>query len=424
MLTKLFQRAASTKLLPTKLPESSLGKGRILIAGAGVAGLSAALELAARGWSVELFEKATALSEVGAGLQLAPNAMRHLQRLGVADRLSTQAVAPEALFLVDSRSARPLLAMELGDKALKRWHHPYLVCHRADLQSALLAACLENPAININLGSEITRHEVIGQEIEAEVRRGNLTEIIKAHYLLGCDGVWSAERANAAHSKARYSGHIAWRSTIATTDLPATFVNALPLKKAVSAWLGKQVHFIAYPVKGGAYFNFVAITGGENPGEGWSKAGDRERLKSIYQNWHPAVLDVIATAPEWTYWPLFEMPDAQFVCEGRTILLGDASHAVTPFGAQGAAMAIEDAAALAEALDATDQPAALQHFDKVRKERIAAVAKRGQLNKFAYHSTGVFALGRNMLFAMRSPDSFLKDLDWLYGYDAVAAVRN
>ncbi|MND49848.1 3-hydroxybenzoate 6-hydroxylase 2 [compost metagenome] len=133
---------------------------------------------------------------------------------------------------------------------------------------------------------------------------------------------------------------------------------------------------------------------------------------------------MIATAPEWTYWPLFEMPDAQFVCEGRTILLGDASHAVTPFGAQGAAMAIEDAAALAEALDATDQTAALQHFDKVRKERIAAVAKRGQLNKFAYHSTGVFALGRNMLFAMRSPDSFLKDLDWLYGYDAVAAVRN
>jgi salicylate hydroxylase len=403
---------------------SSLSKRRILIAGAGVAGLSAALELAARGWSVELFEKATALSEVGAGLQLAPNAMRHLQRLGIADRLSTQAVTPEALFLIDSHSARPLLTMELGDKALKRWHYPYIVCHRADLQSALLAACLENPAIVINLGSEITRHEVMGQEIKAEVRRGTVTETIEAHYLLGCDGVWSAERANAAQSKARFSGHIAWRSTIAAGDLPATFTNALPLKKAVSAWLGKQVHFIAYPVKGGAHFNFVAITGGGNPGEGWSKAGDREQLKFIYQNWHPAVRDVIAAAPEWTYWPLFEMPAVQFVCEGRTILLGDASHAVTPFGAQGAAMAIEDAAALAEALDSIDQRAALQHFDKVRKERIATVAKRGQLNKFAYHATGVFALGRNMLFAMRNPDSFLKDLDWLYGYDAVAAVRN
>lgn len=403
---------------------SSLSKGRILIAGAGVAGLSAALELAARGWTVELFEKATALSEVGAGLQLAPNAMRHLQRLGIADRLSSLAVTPDALFLIDSRSARPLLAMELGDKARKRWHYPYVVCHRADLQSALLAACLKNPAIKINLGSEIIRHEVIGEKIKAEVRRGNLTETIEAHYLLGCDGVWSAERANAAQSKARFSGHIAWRSTIAASDLPATFTNALPLQKAVSAWLGKQVHFIAYPVKGGEYFNFVAITGGENPGEGWSKVGDPEQLKFIYKNWHPVVRDVIATAPEWTYWPLFEMPDAQYICDGRTILLGDASHAVTPFGAQGAAMAIEDAAALAEALDAADQQAALQHFDKVRKERIAAVAKRGQLNKFAYHATGVFALGRNMLFAMRSPDTFLKDLDWLYGYDAVAVVKS
>lgn len=403
---------------------SSLSKGRILIAGAGVAGLSAALELAARGWTVELFEKATALSEVGAGLQLAPNAMRHLQRLGIADRLCTQAVTPEALFLIDSRSAHPLLAMELGDKALNRWHYPYVVCHRADLQSALLAACLQNSAIKINLGSQIIRHKVIGEKIRAEVRRGNITETIEAHYLLGCDGVWSAERANAAQSKARFSGHIAWRSTIAASDLPASFTNALPLQKAVSAWLGKQVHFIAYPVKGGKYFNFVAITGGENPGEGWSKVGDHEQLKFIYKNWHPAVRDVIATAPEWTYWPLFEMPDAQYICSGRTILLGDASHAVTPFGAQGAAMAIEDAAALAEALDAADQQATLQHFDKVRKERIAAVAKRGQLNKFAYHATGVFALGRNMLFAMRSPDTFLKDLDWLYGYDAVAAVKS
>lgn len=400
-----------------------MGKGRILIAGAGVAGLSAALELADKGWAVSLFETVTQLSEVGAGLQLAPNAMRHLERLGVAKRLATHSVTPEALYLVDSRSARPLLTMELGDKALKRWDHPYVVCHRADLQSALLAACLENPSIEINLGSEILQHAAIGDEIKAQVRRGTKTETIHASYLLGCDGVWSSERAKVAHSKAQFSGHIAWRSMIAIDDLPASFANVLPQKTAVSAWLGKKVHFVAYPVKGGDYFNFVAITDGENPGEEWSKRGDRDLLKSIYMDWNPAILDVIAAAPDWTYWPLFQMPDAQFVCEKRIILLGDASHAITPFGAQGAAMAIEDAAALAAALDATDQQAALAHFDKVRKERIAAVGKRGELNKFAYHATGVFALGRNMMFAMRSPDRFLKDLDWLYGYDAVEAVK-
>jgi salicylate hydroxylase len=117
------------------------------------------------------------------------------------------------------------------------------------------------------------------------------------------------------------------------------------------------------------------------------------------------------------------MAEPRFLGPNRTIFLGDASHAVTPFAAQGAAMAIEDAAALAEALDAADRSAGLRRFETVRKERLAAVAKRGQLNRFAYHATGPMAFGRNMLFALRRPDTFLKGLDWLYGYDAVAAIR-
>jgi len=397
---------------------------RIVIAGAGVAGLSAALECAARGWSVQLFEKAHALSEVGAGLQLAPNAMRHLERLGVANRLSSQAVIPEALYLMDGRKARPLLAMQLGDKALKRWHHPYVVCHRADLQSALLNACNDNPNIEINLGAEILSHTADSGGITAIVRRGTSEETIQAEYLIACDGVWSMKRGKAGYDKARFSGHIAWRTTVAVNDLPASFKSAIPKQKSVSAWLGKKAHFIAYPVKGGEFFNFVAITTGENPGEVWSKTGDSLQLQAIYKDWGKPVRDVLNVANEWTYWPLFEMGEAQFVGPDRVIFLGDASHAVTPFAAQGAAMAIEDAAALAEALDSENQQSALKRFDSVRQERIAAVAKRGQMNRFAYHATGVFALGRNMLFAMRSPDSFLRDLDWLYGYDAVSALKS
>ena len=401
-----------------------MSRGRILIAGAGVAGLSAAMELAARGWNVRLVEKAETLSEVGAGLQLAPNAMRHLQRLGVADRLSTQAVTPEALYLMDGRKARSLMEMKLGDKARQRWHHPYVVCHRADLQSALLDTCREQPSIEISLGAEITNHRVENGAVAATIRRANSEESVGAAYVIACDGVWSAERSKAGLSKARFSGHIAWRTTLAASALPASFLNAMPERKSVSAWLGKKAHFIAYPVKGGSFFNFVAITTGENPGEVWSRTGDAARLRSIYDDWGAAVRDVLAAADGWTYWPLFEMPDAQFVGPDRTIFLGDASHAVTPFAAQGAAMAIEDAAALAQALDDSDREAGLKRFDAARKERIAAVAKRGELNRFAYHATGIFALGRNALFAMRSPDSFLKDLDWLYGYDAVAAIRD
>ncbi|MHC5230760.1 FAD-binding protein [Brucella sp. LJL56] len=401
-----------------------MSKGRILIAGAGVAGLSAALELAARGWNIRLVEKAETLSEVGAGLQLAPNAIRHLERLGIADRLSGKAVTPEALYLMDGRKAHPLMEMKLGDKACQRWNHPYVVCHRADLQSALLDACLEEPGIEISLGTEITSHHVENGIVAATIRHGNSEESLDVAYLIACDGVWSAERSKAGFSKARFSGHIAWRTTLATDALPVSFLNAMPKRNAVSAWLGKQAHFIAYPVKGGNFVNFVAITTGENPGEVWSRTGDPARLRSIYADWGTPVRDVLAAADAWTYWPLFEMANAQFVGPDRTIFLGDASHAVTPFAAQGAAMAIEDAAALAEALDSGNREAGLKRFDIARKERIAAVAKRGQLNRFAYHATGIFALGRNTLFAMRSPDSFLKDLDWLYGYDAIAAVRN
>ncbi|MEJ5018931.1 FAD-binding protein [Ochrobactrum vermis] len=401
-----------------------MSKGRILIAGAGVAGLSAALELAARGWNVRLVEKAETLSEVGAGLQLAPNAMRHLERLGIADRLSKQAVTPEALYLMDGRNARALMEMKLGDKARQRWHHPYVVCHRADLQSALLDACREEPDIEISLGAEITSHHVENGAVAATIRHGNSEESFDAAYLIACDGVWSTERSKAGYSKARFSSHIAWRTTLAARALPASFSSAIATSNAVSAWLGRQAHFIAYPVKGGDFVNFVAITTGENPGEVWSRTGDPARLRSIYADWGAPVRDVLATADEWTYWPLFEMADAQFIGPDRTIFLGDASHAVTPFAAQGAAMAIEDAAALAEALDSRDREAGLKRFDIARKERITAVAKRGQLNRFAYHATGIFAIGRNTLFAIRSPDSFLKDLDWLYGYDAIAAIRN
>jgi salicylate hydroxylase len=313
--------------------------------------------------------------------------------------------------------------MELGNKARLRWRHSYVVCHRADLQSALLQACDENPAIQINLGSEILDHTARDNGIVATVESEGGTDTVEADYLIACDGVWSAQRALAGYDKAQFSGHIAWRATLATDALPASFLSALPERKAVTAWLGPDIHFIAYPVKAGTFFNFVAITAGDNPGESWSKTGDRSKLQSAYRSWAKPVRDVLATAEDWTYWPLFEMAEPRFLGPNRTIFLGDASHAVTPFAAQGAAMAIEDAAALAEALDAADRSAGLRRFETVRKERLAAVAKRGQLNRFAYHATGPMAFGRNMLFALRRPDTFLKGLDWLYGYDAVAAIR-
>jgi len=394
---------------------------QIIISGAGVAGLTAALALAAKGFKIAVFEKAPRLSEVGAGLQLAPNATRLLARLGVLDRLLPRAVTPDALYLQDGTRGTTLLRMALGDAAGARWNAPYLVCHRADLQSALAAAVNEHPAISLRLGSNVVSHETGADGTTVRIDAGDRIEEHRGALLLACDGVWSARRAAVEHDRsAAFTGYIAWRASLTAEALPQAFRAVLPEANSVSAWLGRGVHFIVYPVKAGKVFNFVAITKGRDPGREWSSKGDGVALAAAFSGWHPVIHAIIkAAAEQWTFWPLFQIDRPRFLLSERTVLLGDAAHAMTPFAAQGAAMAIEDACALASALagDEAGWPATLARFKDERLKRIASVARRGNLNRFAYHAAGPLALGRNMLLRARSPERFVADLDWLYGYD-------
>ncbi|MFK4823283.1 FAD-dependent monooxygenase [Paenochrobactrum sp. BZR 588] len=392
-------------------------KPTVLIAGGGVAGLTAALAFAHKGFSVCLFDKAVEFSEVGAGLQLAPNATRLLQRLGVMEKLALSAVTPKALLLLDGKSAKTLTSMSL-DAATHRWGAPYVVCHRADLQSALLSACQENPDITIRLGCEAVQFQEHENSISVSIRDGNKEAKIEGALLLGCDGVWSKLRHPLKAPE--FSGHIAWRLSVDKAALPQSFSKAINQQTAVSAWLGADRHFIAYPVKAGSAYNFVAITRGQVSDKSWDKVGDHQKLITEYQNWHPAIRDIIAQNIQWTYWPLFQMAEPHFVISNRFVLLGDASHAVTPFAAQGAAMAIEDAFSLAAHLspDQKQWPLALKTYNATRLKRIEAVAKRGAFNKFVYNASGPIALARNLVFKLRSPESLLSDLDWLYAYKA------
>ncbi|WP_439272609.1 FAD-binding protein [Pseudochrobactrum sp. HB0163] len=394
---------------------------KILIAGAGIAGLAAALVLAERGFYVLILEKSPALSEVGAGLQLAPNATRLLARFGILDALSAKAVAPDALCLMDGVKAKPLMRMELGSAATQRWQAPYLTCHRADLQAALLKAVRDHPRITLHLSANVLSHHIGKDQVTIRVDMDDQISDYSGQMLLGCDGVWSAQRSAVQDQKrARFTDHIAWRTTLAAEKLPASFTSALQDKQAVSAWLGQGAHMVAYPIKSGTAYNFVAITNGDDIGTSWDLKGDSAALIRGFKGWSDAVIDVLKTAPQWTFWPMFEMPEPRLVLNNRFVLLGDASHAMTPFAAQGAAMAIEDAACLAAHLSPrnTDHSAALDTFEKQRLARIAQVARRGKLNRFAYHAGGPVALGRNLLFKLRKPEDFLRDLDWLYQYDA------
>ncbi|AQS41513.1 MAG: Salicylate hydroxylase [Candidatus Tokpelaia hoelldobleri] len=402
----------------------------VCISGAGIAGMAAALALAGKGVKVQLFEKATQLSEVGAGVQIGPNATAQLNEWGVLDSVYTHAVEPEHLALRDGTSGKSLVEMDLYNTAYKRWgiadeqqRSPYFTIHRADLQSALYEGIKQDPLIDCRFGHEIVSYSGSAEAgFSLEVSHGETTETIQAPLLIGCDGVWSKMRARLGE-KSVFSGYVAWRATIDATSLPLSFLNLIN-RQAVTAWMGPEGHFVTYPLRKGKIFNFVLITEGENIGETWSKKGDTAKLLHYFKGWNTALADIIK-AGGWTWWPLFKMPTVRFLGPDNEIFLGDASHAVTPFAAQGAAMALEDAAALAETVVRQDVPLlqALKLFDTERQKRLKAVARRGDFNRCVYHASGPVAFARNLVMKLRPADSFLSDLDWLYGYDSTAFVK-
>lgn len=400
------------------------GQKRIYISGAGIAGMSAALALAAKGFCVTVFEKAPRLHDVGAGFQLAPNTISTLREWGVLDTLYNNAAEPAGIDLKDGINGRTLMHMDIKAISRKRWQEPYLTIHRADLQGALQTAIAKNPLISLETGHEVVSCSGTAMSgFDIEVTQGKNIKKSAAPLLLCCDGVWSRLRARIGE-QALFSGYIAWRATLAAEKIPPRFLHS-GADTTVSVWMGKKGHFITYPLRGGRIYNFVAITRGQNPGASWSQKGKAEELLHCFAGWHPAVGDVIRQAPQWTFWPLFKMPFSRFLGPSGEIFLGDAAHAITPFAAQGAAMAIEDAAALAAALAAErlSQAQALARFDEERRKRLKAVARRSDFNRFVYHAAGPLALARNLVMKARPAEKFLADLDWLYGYDATHFIH-
>ncbi|WP_242223076.1 FAD-dependent monooxygenase [Shinella zoogloeoides] len=373
------------------------------IVGAGIAGLTAALALARKGIASHIIEQAPALEEVGAGLQLSPNASRILADLGLIDALRARWTEPDRILLASGLSLSPLASVPAGVSARNRWHAPYGVLHRASLQAVLLDAVHRESLCTLTMGERIETADAA-------------LAIAPADILIAADGVWSRLRqAVPGALPARYSGNVAWRFLVPYDTAPA-FLDP----RAVTAFLGPHAHLVAYPLAKVQAFNIVAIHAQpEAPAEGWLRRGDsttRARLLSAFATWHTDIRRLLPDAKDPLVWPLFGCPDGAWT-DGRTVLIGDAAHAMTPFAAQGAAMAIEDAALLAERLaTATDKTAALGSFEKTRRARVARVRSRGAFNRFAYHARGPVALARNLVLSLRKPEDLAADFDWLYGY--------
>jgi len=398
---------------------------RIVIAGAGVAGLTAALSLAAKGSVVTIFERAAHLQEVGAGLQLSPNATRILRSLGVLEHLERDAVQPQAIVLKDAATLASLARVPLGASAERRWGAPYLVTHRADLQHALLQRICECPAITLITGAEVLGAQFDSGRVAVKIRHDGVERQEFCRFLVGADGVWSRLRSIAGAKESRFSGFVAYRAVLHLGAAGHPAESDIVSRDTVTAFLSPRFHLVAYPLRGGAEINLVAITRGPDMGRRWADDADMALLAAATAAAAPALSALIAQAGRWTAWPLHEAePSMRWVHPGGLVLIGDAAHALTPYAAQGAAMAIEDAALLAQLTPGTtDIGPALVLFEEVRRSRLARVARRGDFNRFVWHARGPVALARNLVLRWRSEERLAADLDWLYGYDAAAAAR-
>lgn len=378
----------------------------VAVVGAGIAGLTAALSLSRRGIACTLIEQSDRLAEVGAGLQISPNASRILARLGILPALERVWTEPDGITLRSGRRLEPIATVPVGAFARERWQAPYGVLHRATLQGALLDAVSREPLIRLLTGTRIESPSMDAIAAVCGERPG---------VIIGADGVWSVIRQRiGGDMAARFSGHVAWRMLVAEDTAPG-FLD----RQNVTAFLGPGSHLVAYPLRDCGSINLVAISTGRDPGKGWDHAQDsRTGLLHAFRNWNPEIRALLTTAALPRVWPLYEMPDGAWSNGRDTVLIGDAAHAVTPFAAQGAAMAIEDAYELALML-ATHSPAeAFRLFCARRKPRVAKVRARGGFNRFVYHVGGPLAFGRDLVLKLRPPHSVAADFDWLYGYRA------
>jgi len=394
----------------------------IIVAGAGIGGLTAALALAAQGFRVVVLEKAERLEETGAGLQLSPNASRVLIELGLQPRLAAQAVTPDAISIMSARAGREIARLPLGEAAAVRAGAPYWVVHRADLQAALQAQVNDNPDIELRLGCQFEDAVTHAKGLTVVQRRGLTRHSELALALIGADGIWSTVRHHLfPHVQPQFAGLIAWRGTLDAVQLPREYTS-----RRVQLWMGPKAHLVAYPISGARKINVVAIVPGTWNRPGWSAPGKPNEIKDAFASsrWPGPARMLIGAVDEWRKWALFTVPDSGEWTDGAIALLGDAAHAMLPFAAQGAAMAIEDTAVLARCLgqgageNRAGIPAALKHYARLRRPRVARVQRAAQQAGRIYHLTGPAAYARDLVIKAMGPRRMLARQDWIYDWRA------
>ncbi len=398
-------------------------KKQLLIVGGGIGGMAAALAASRAGWEARLYERAVAFSEVGAGVQLGPNVVRRLQAWGLQRPLQAVAAFPERLQVRSARSGRELGVLPLGAEAVQRYGAAYATIHRADLHDLLRTAVQGRESVQVKLNLGIVGHTEADGAVLVRTSQGKEVE---GDALVGADGLWSATRTRLlGDGPPRVSGHLAYRALVPQAALPPALRT-----RQVTAWLGPRLHAVQYPVRRGELQNLVVIVQGAAPSDlqGWDHAANAADLERALAGTCSALQDLVRRIPAcgsgWRLWPLSDrapLRGPQQMAQGLVALLGDAAHPMRPYLAQGAGMAIEDAAQLQHALAMHDLevPLRLRRYALNRWQRNARVQARSERNGRIFHATGPVRWGRDAALRLLGPR--LLDLPWLYRGDGSSA---
>ncbi|MBT7795457.1 MAG: FAD-binding protein [Gammaproteobacteria bacterium] len=385
----------------------------VLIVGGGIGGLTAALCLARDGNKVSVFEQSPVFGEVGAGLQLSPNCTRVLHDLGLEQSMLRTAFLPEGTQFKQWDNGKVIGQSMLGASAVARYGYPYYHMHRQDLMKVLVEAVEEDSNIELHTNLQVQGFTQNDQGVSLIVGDTNYP----GDLLVGADGIHSVISAGLwGEVKPRFTGNIAWRALVPAERLPTDTI--LPMS---TAWWGPGKHFVHYYVRSGELINCVCVVEKEGWAvESWSERGDYNELKSDFTGWHSDIQQLIDHADRDSLfkWALYDRAPMPRWGKGRVTLLGDASHPTLPFMAQGAAMAIEDAAVLAGCLsDRNDIPQALARYEDLRRDRTAGIQRGSRRNATVFHLSGVKAWLRNR--ALKTAQN--RTMDGLFGYNAFKA---
>jgi salicylate hydroxylase len=389
---------------------------RILIAGGGIGGLAAALGLAQKGHAVTVLERAAALGEIGAGIQLGPNAFHCFDTLGIGDAARAMAVYIDQLRLMDAMSGEEIAHVPLDEPFRRRFGNPYAVVHRGDLHGVFLRACRANDLIELRTSAQVTGYAQDGRSVSAMLSSG---EQVGGMALIGADGLWSNIRKQVVgDGLPRVSGHTTYRSVIPTARMPEDL-----RWNAATLWAGPKCHIVHYPLSGWKVFNLVVTYHNDAPEPVAGQPVEEEEVREGFRHVNAVAQSLIGIGSDWKKWVLCDRDPVENWVDGRVALLGDAAHPMMQYFAQGACMAMEDAVCLAQTVG--EHPGriegALEEYRRRRFLRTARVQLQSRaIGEHIYHPAGPHAMLRNAILAAKTPDQFYDDLAWLYGGNGLA----